>query len=138
MADPTLSENVLSNHMVGQALLVARFIDAAIKAGMGRDEINGALADTTERSAISEVWVTDEAGRVDYTNVEGTSFVFPTDPEAGTQAAPFAALLGGGETVVVQDFCEREVDGERYKYVGVSGIDKARIVQVGVSAREAG
>lgn len=138
MADPTPSGEILSNHMVGEALLVARFIDAATRAGMGREEINGALADTAERSAISEIWVTDEAGRVDYTNVEGASFEFPTDPEAGTQAAPFAALLGGGETVVVQDFCERELDGERYKYVGVSGIDKARIVQVGVSAREAG
>lgn len=138
MADTTRSDDMLSNHMVAEALLVARFIDAAIRAGMGREEINAALADTAERSPIAEVWVTDESGRVDYTNVEGASFVFPTDPVAGTQAAPFAALLGGGETVIVQDFCERELDGERYKYVGVSGIDKARIVQVGVSAREAG
>lgn len=138
MADPDSSDDMLSNHMVCEALLVARFVDAAIKAGMDRDQINSALADIAQRSAISEVWVTDESGRIDFTNVDGASFVFPTDPEAGTQAAPFAALLGGGETVVVQDFCERELDGERFKYVGVSGIDKPRIVQVGVAAKEGG
>ena len=138
MADPTPSDDMLSNHMVAEALLVAHYIDAAIKAGLGRDQINAALADVAEQSAISEIWVTDESGRVDFTNVEGSSFAFPADPEAGTQAAPFAALLGGGDTIVVQGLCERELDGERFRYVGVSGIDKPRIVQVGVSAREAG
>lgn len=129
---------MLSNHMVAEALLMARFTDAAVRAGMGREETNAPLADTAERSPIAEVWVTDESGRVDYTNVEGASFVFPTDPEAGTQPAPFAALLRGDETVVVQAFCERELDRERCKYVGVAGIEGPRIVPVRVSAREAG
>ena len=137
MAAPTLSENTLSNHLIGEALLVAHFVDAAIKGGVDRNRINAVLGQVVDRSAISEIWVTDESGRVEFTNVEGSSFEFPTDPEAGTQAAPFAALLGGGETVVVQDFRDRELDGARYKYVGVSGIDKPRIVQIGVSAEEA-
>ena len=31
---------------------------------------------------------------------------------------------------------ERELDGKSYKYVGVSGIDKSRIVQIGISESE--
>jgi hypothetical protein len=35
---------------------------------------------------------------------------------------------------VIQEARKREIDNRVFKYVGVSGIDKRRIVQVGVSA----
>jgi hypothetical protein len=35
---------------------------------------------------------------------------------------------------VIQEARQREVDDRVFKYVGVAGIDKPRIVQVGVSA----
>jgi hypothetical protein len=35
---------------------------------------------------------------------------------------------------VVQPAQKREIDNRVFKYVGVAGIDKPRIVQVGVSA----
>lgn len=122
--------------MVAEALLVARFIDAATKAGMSRGEIATALSDVAERSGISEIWVTDEAGQVEFTTVKGTSFQFPTDREADGQAAAFSALLDGSDSVVVQDACERDLDGAHFRYVGVAGIDKPRIVQVGVRAED--
>ena len=65
------------------------------------------------------------------------SFKFPTDPAGKSQAAPFAALLNGSKTVVIQGFQAREFDGKVFKYVGVAGIDKRRIVQVGVSQADA-
>ena len=48
------------------------------------------------------------------------------------------ALLDGTKTIVIQAARAREMDGAIFKYVGVSGIDKRRIVQVGVSASEMG
>ena len=63
------------------------------------------------------------------------SFQFPTDVNAKSQAAPFAALLSGAKKVVVQGFQARELDGKSFKYVGVAGVDKARIVQVGVAGK---
>jgi len=35
---------------------------------------------------------------------------------------------------VIQGARKREIDNQIFKYVGVSGVDKARIVQVGVGA----
>ena len=131
------ADDAVSRHMVGQAMLTAHFIAAALKAGMSKDEINAALTKVAAGSAISEFWISDEQGRIEFTNIPGTSFKFPTDPAAKSQAAPFAALLDGSKTVVVQGFQARELDAKMFKYVGVAGVDKPRIVQVGVSKADA-
>ena len=136
MAEDKLAGAMSSGHMVAQAMLTAHFIDAALKAGMSTDDINAVLTKVAEETVISEFWISDETGRIAYTNIPGTGFVFPTDPEAGSQAAPFATLLSGEETVVVQSVLPRELDTEPFKYVGVAGVDQARIVQVGLSGTE--
>ena len=115
MSRSSLSSESLARHMIAEAMLVSHYVAAAVEAGAGRGEINAVLAGIADRSAISEVWVTDETGKVEFTTVEGAEFHFPTDTEAGTQAAPFAALLDGTETVVDQDFRARELDGALFK-----------------------
>ena len=134
---PSLEE-FHSRHMVAEAMLTAHFVAAALKAGMERDEINAVLTRIAERSAVTEFWVSDEKGRVIFTNVKGIDFTFPTDSKADTQAAPFAALLDGSRTVVVQELRPREADRKVFKYVGAAGVDRPRIVQVGISAEELG
>ncbi len=130
----TESDELISEHMVAEALLTAHYIDAARKAGLSQQEINAVLSRIADKSIISEFWVSDANGRIDFTNVPGVKFTFPTDPGAATQAAPFADLLTGSESVVVQDVQAREVDGALFNYVGVAGVDQPRIVQVGISA----
>ena len=103
---------------------------------MSRDEINAILTQIAEQSVISEFWVSDERGNIEFTNFPDIDFKFPTDSSGTSQATPFAVLLDGSETVVVQEWMERELDGKSYKYVGVSGTDKSRIVQIGVSELE--
>ena len=127
------ADDAVSQHMVAEATLTAHFIAAALKAGMGKDEINAALTKVAAGSVISEFWISDEKGRIEFTNIPGADFKFPTDPADKTQAAPFAALLNGSKSVVVQGFQARELDAKLFKYVGVTGVDKRRIVQVGVS-----
>ena len=129
-------EGIHSKHMVAQAMLTAHFVAAALKAGMERDEINAVLTRIAERSTVTEFWVSDEKGRVVFTNVKGIDFTFPTDPKGGTQAAPFAALLDGSKTAVTQESRPREHDRRVFKYVGAAGVDRPRIVQVGISAEE--
>lgn len=136
VADEAEKLDAISEHMVAQAMLAAHFIDAALQAGMDADQINAVLADIADNSVITEFWISDETGRIAFTNLPGTEFAFPADPEAGSQAAPFAALLTGDEKVVIQDAQPRELDAAIFKYVGVAGIDQPRIVQVGVSAAE--
>ncbi|MDE0031601.1 MAG: hypothetical protein OXU75_00450 [Deltaproteobacteria bacterium] len=131
------ADDAVSKHMVAQAMLTAHFIAAALKAGMSKDEINAALTKVAAGSAISEFWISDDKGGIEFTNIPSMSFKFPTDPAGKSQAAPFAALLNGSKTVVVQGFQAREFDGKMFKYVGVAGVDKRRIVQVGVSKADA-
>jgi hypothetical protein len=64
----------------------------------------------------------------------GIDFTFNPDPAKQPQASEFWPLLGGGKDVVIQRARKREIDDRVFKYVGVAGIDKPRIVQVGVSA----
>ena len=122
-----------SDHMAAQAMLTAHYVAAARQAGTPDAEINAVLAQVASETIISEFWITDEQGRVVYTNIPGTEFAFPTDPNANSQAAPFAALLTGQARVVAQGVRPRELDDKEFKYVGAAGVDQARIVQVGIA-----
>ena len=127
------TDGLVSKHMVAEAMLTSHFIDAALRAGMSQDEINVILTKVAEQSIISEFWVSDEGGNIEFSNIPDTNFKFPTDSSSNSQASPFAGLLDGSESVVVQGLMERELDGKSYKYVGASGTDKFRIVQIGIS-----
>ena len=130
------TDELVSKHMVVEAMLTSHFIDAALRSGMSQDEINAVLTKIAEQSIISEFWVSDEEGNIEISNFPDVDFKFPKDSSGNSQASPFAVLLDGSETVVVQGLMERELDGKSYKYVGVSGIDKSRIVQIGISESE--
>ena len=130
------TDEIISKHMVAKAMLTSHFIDAALRAGMSQDEINAILTKVAEQSIISEFWISDDEGNIEYSNFPDVNFNFPTDSSSNSQALPFAALLDGRESVVVQGLLERELDGKSYKYVGVSGTDKSRIVQIGISESE--
>ena len=130
------TDEPVSKHMVAEAMLTSHFIDAALRAGMRQDEINAVLIKIGEQSIISEFWVSDEEGNIEFSNFPDVDFKFPKDSSGKSQASPFAALLDGSETVIVQGMMEREMDGKSYKYVGVSGTDKSRIVQIGISESE--
>ena len=138
VAEVASVEEATSKHMVAQAMLTAHFIDAALQAGFSTDEINWILRKIAAQSVLTEFWISDENGTIEYTNNPGTGFSFPTDVNADSQAAPFAALFNGMTSVVVQDAQPRELDAAIFKYVAVGGVDKTRIVQVGVNAAELG
>jgi hypothetical protein len=126
-------EDAVARHMVGEALLAAHFVALAEKTGMKPNEINAILKSVAERSAIQEFWITDSAGHAYLTNT-GLDFTFSPDSSKQPQASAFWPLINGSKDVVIQGARMREIDGQIFKYVGVGGVDKARIVQVGVSA----
>ena len=127
------AEDVVAQHMVGEALLAAHLVAIAEEVGMSPGEIKVILKDVAEKSAIDEFWITDETGRAYLTN-EDFEFTFLADPEQAPQASAFWPLLTGEKKVVIQEARKREVDDQVFKYVGVAGVDQSRIVQVGVSA----
>ncbi len=129
-------DDAVSKHMIAEATLTAHFIAAALKAGMSKTEINAVLAKVAKASAISEFWISDAKGRIEFINIPGANFKFPTDVNAKSQAAPFAALLSGAKKIVVQGVQPRELDAAPFRYVGVAGVDGPRIVQVGVAGEK--
>ena len=58
------TDEVVSKHMVAEAMLTSHFIDAALRAGMSQDEINAILTKIAEQSIISEFWISDERGNI--------------------------------------------------------------------------
>ena len=127
-------DEVIGRHMVGQAMLAAHFVASAEKAGMTAHQINAVLKAIAENSAIEEFWITDGAGRAYLTNT-GVDFTFSPDASKQPQASPFWALIDGSKKIVIQEPRKREIDDKVFKYVGVAGVDKPRIVQVGVSEK---
>jgi HAMP domain-containing protein len=123
-------EETIGRQMVVQAAITAEWIAAAEQAGMSPNEINDRLRGVTKRTALDEIWVTDPRGHAYLHSVPGIDFTFSPDPGEQRQASAFYPLLKG-ETVVIQRAQRREVDDRHFKYVGVSGVDEPRIVQVG-------
>ena len=126
-------EDIVAQHMVGQAMLAAHYVAAAEKSGMNPADINAGLKAIAAKSAIEEFWITDSQGKA-YLNNAGIDFTFSPDAAKQPQASAFWPLIAGTRDVVIQQARKREIDDKVFKYVGVKGVDKPRIVQVGVSA----
>jgi hypothetical protein len=126
-------ELMVARHMVGQAMLAAHYVANAEKNGMKPAEINAVLKSIARESSIEEFWITDSSGKA-YLNNSGIDFTFSPDPGKQPQASAFWALIAGTQQFVIQRARKREIDDKVFKYVGVAGVDKPRIVQVGVSA----
>lgn len=127
-------EEVIARHMVGEAMLAAHVVELAERLGMPADSINAILREVAENSAIDEFWITDSHGHAYLTNT-GVNFTFSSDSTTEPQAAAFWPLITGNASVVIQKARVREIDNQVFKYVGVAGVDKPRIVQVGVSGK---
>ncbi|MHC1763646.1 MAG: PAS domain S-box protein [Verrucomicrobiia bacterium] len=131
-------EDAIGNQMVMQARIVAHLVAIAEQgkaAGMTPEAINHHFKQITRFAKDHgnydyEFWVTDSAGKV-CLGSQGVEFTFkPEQPQAGV----FLRLLDGSSNhtdVVVQESRRREIDSSIYKYVGVSGVDTPRIVEVG-------
>ena len=98
-------------------------------------EINAVVKDIAAKSSIEEFWIADSKGHAYLTNT-GFDFTFTPNPGKQPQAASFWPLIGGAMTVVTQPLRKRDDDERVFKYVGVAGVDKKRIVQVGVTAEQ--
>ena len=126
-------EDKIARHMVGEAMLAAQFVAAAEKNGVTTTGIDEILKDIANKSAIQEFWITDPSGHAYLTNT-AIDFTFSSDAKKQPRASAFWPLITGEKKVVIQDARKREIDNKIFKYVGVAGVDKPRIVQVGVAA----
>jgi len=132
---PVDVEKMLGRHMIVTAEALAQFVDAAEKAGLPPAEINRRISHIAEKTVLDEIWITDEKGFAYLHRNENADFQFDPSAEKQPQAHVFWKLLTGEADAVVQDIRKREIDDKRFKYAGVRGVDKPRIVQVGYNAQ---
>lgn len=129
---PDQIEDVMGQGMQATAVTLSHFVAAAELAGQSPERIKQTLRQIIARSSISEIWVTDPKGRAYlHAPLEEVDFTFSPDAALQPQASAFWPLLQGQLAMVNQPMTAREIDGKDYKYVGVPGADKPRIVQVG-------
>jgi PAS domain S-box-containing protein len=133
-----LVEDAIGEQMVMQARIVSHLVSIAEQqgaTGMSPEAISRHFKDITRFAKEHgnydyEFWVTDAGGKA-YLSSTGIEFTFSPEQE---QAGAFLRLLANSSNhtdVVVQESRKREIDSLIYKYVGVSGVDKPRIVEVG-------
>jgi sigma-B regulation protein RsbU (phosphoserine phosphatase) len=128
-------ESLLSQNMLTSARIVSHFVTVAEKARLTPKEINRHLDAMVGSDDLGEIWVTDAKGKAYLHSEAVDDFQFQSDPLRQPQASVFWSLLNSRSGAVIQDVLRRERDGKLYKYVGVSGIDKPRIVQVGLDGK---
>jgi adenylate cyclase len=131
---PNEVEDMLGAQMVAEARIVAHFVDAAEKANFTPDEINRRLRQLAETTVLNEFWITDEKGHAYLRNID-VDFTFSPSALEQPQAHVFWPLLSGQKDEVVQEARQREIDDQHFKYAGVTGVDKPRIVEVGYNAK---
>jgi len=132
-------DRLLDEQMTGQARIAAHLVAAAEKQGYSPEEIIASFKKVWEDTVLDELWVTDSEGTVYLTNVQDGDgnpkhFKFSEDSSIQPQASAFFSLLSAdvdGDECITQVAQTREIDWDIFKYVGVNGIDKPRIVQVG-------
>ena len=131
-------DSTLNDQMVAQARIAAHLVAAAEQAGYQPSEIIAILDEIVAGTVLDEIWITDETAFTYLTSVRDQAgrrvrFTFDPDPVVQPQASKFYALLDAtaGNNYITQHAQVREIDKKVYKYVGVPGIDKPRIVQVG-------
>lgn len=130
---PKKVDHLVGQQMVAQAQIAAQLIKLAQELQYTPAQTNKILQEITAKSDLEEFWITDEQGVVVFSNFD-VPFKFSPDPKEQPQAYVFYQLLKEDNGVVIQDAMLRELDGKPYKYVGVSGVDQPRIVQVGYEA----
>jgi sigma-B regulation protein RsbU (phosphoserine phosphatase) len=130
----------LDDQMIAQARIAAHLVAAAEEAGHDPPRVIETLDAIVASTVLDEFWITDSVGFAYLTNVRDGNgalvpFRFDPDPAVQPQASRFYVLLGSAvdddSDVITQPAQVREIDQEVYKYVGVGGVDQARIVQIG-------
>jgi len=130
---PRQVEDEIGRQMHAQAAIVAELVAVADAAKLAAADVDARFRRIAATTVIDEIYATGPEGHIDLQTGD-IDFTFTPDPAKQPQAHVFHKLLGGDVPVVEQQARTREIDERVFKYVGVGGVDKPRIVQVGMEA----
>jgi len=122
----------LENQVDKELLKVARKVGKKEAEGLITNDYLEKLAKETN---ISEFYIMNEKGVTKYcNNPKGINFTIDNDPNS--QAYEFYQILENPDKEVVQKIQKRDIDGEYFKFAGVSKVKKQGIIQVGVNIKD--
>jgi phosphoserine phosphatase RsbU/P len=125
------AEQFITEDLASSATLLSEYVALAERSGQTPSQTMAILRKMLKQAPHTEIWVTDSQGKAYLHPNSDQPFFFSPDPKAQPQASAFWPLLTGGKKLVNQDLQPRALDGKLFKYLGVAGVDKPRIVQVG-------
>ncbi len=116
-------EEKLNNELIKVCEEIANYIEKGMIDNQFLDKLSKEIG-------ISEFYITDSNGVTKYSNnPAGIGFTFKNEP--GTQAYDFYRILENPELKVCQEMQVRDIDGEYFKFAGISRTDMKGIIQVG-------
>jgi len=132
---PDILDKAIGDQMVATARVAAQLVAVGKAAGLSDAQLTEVFSRVAATSVVKEFWITDPTGRATIHNVP-VPFAFSPDPKVQPQAYVFYPLLSEPPDgpPVTQKARVREIDDQIWKYVGVPGVDKSRIVNVSVPA----
>lgn len=129
------ADELITNDLTSSAMLLAEYVALAERSRQTPSKTTQVLKRLLAMAPDTEVWITDSHGHAYLHPNADHPFTFSPDPKLQPQGSAFWPLLTGKAKVVNQSMQPRELDGKPYKYLGVTGVDKPRIVQVGFSGQ---
>ena len=128
-------EELIGQQMLVQAMFAAHMVALAEGPATSTNQLKQYLKDIVNKTNLDEITVTDSKGYAYLqTNPTPIPFVFKESMPDYPKESEFYPLLTGALEKYVQAGYVRD-DQLRFKYAGVAGVDKPRIVQVGVNFR---
>ena len=125
------ADKFMRDDMASSATILAEYVALAERSGQTTSQTLQILRRMLSQAPNTEVWITDSQGKAYLHPNADRPFVFSPDPSVQPQGSAFWPLLTGEKKVVNQSVQPRDLDGKLFKYLGVAGVDKPRIVQVG-------
>ncbi len=130
-AVPVVVEDKLAQQMAATATVLAHLVDLSQAQGVSRSQLQQRLDRILDETVLDEFWISDSDGCARLRPSGNDVFCFSPDPKKQPQAHAFWPLLTGQSKMVIQEARKREIDDKIFQYVGVGGVDRPRIVQVG-------
>lgn len=122
---------LLDREMIAHGVLASHLADVADKAGLSDRDLSRRLMEITARSGIGELWISDGSGGVRAGSEDDIGRSAKIATVAGLPESSLARLMAGTTFAEPLGVGARPLDGTPMRYVGVRGIDGARVVLVG-------
>ena len=128
------TEEMAAKHLIVSARILSNYVAVAESCKIPATTINDRLRNMVNPDLLGEVLISDQLGKTTFSNLPEDRLKNQIDPLKDHEAEAFWPLLKASKDMsITQPLNRRNRDGRLFKYVGVPGVDRPRIVQVSMA-----